>query len=242
LRADAHLISIILVASFLSMPGAAFAQWWNYIPICHKPGTPAEQYMTMNWRAVPAHINHGDIQGQCPERPKADVSALLSGFSEVPPISSDAGGIFMARLERDDRMLEYRLAYRDLSDEILSAHIHFGQETGTGGVIAWLCAAPGTSGAPSNTPTCEGLSGIVEGSLGPDDVVGPEDQGIEPGEADAALEALRGGFTYVNVHSAAFPSGEIRGQIGSSDVGRYFDERLEDFHDEDSDSDTESDS
>jgi hypothetical protein len=39
-------------------------------------------------------------------------------------------------------------------------------------------------------------------------------QGLEPGEFDELVDAIRAGVTYVNVHTTKFPGGEIRGQIG----------------------------
>ena len=38
-------------------------------------------------------------------------------------------------------------------------------------------------------------------------------QGIQPGDLAGVLEAIRSGNSYVNVHSATFPNGEIRGQV-----------------------------
>ena len=45
------------------------------------------------------------------------------------------------------------------------------------------------------------------------DVVGPSDQGIAAGEFAELVRAIRNGATYVNVHTAAWPKGEIRGNI-----------------------------
>jgi CHRD domain-containing protein len=48
-------------------------------------------------------------------------------------------------------------------------------------------------------------------------VIGPNNQGLEPGAFDELVRAMRAGFTYANVHSNRFPAGEIRGQIKPGD-------------------------
>jgi hypothetical protein len=45
------------------------------------------------------------------------------------------------------------------------------------------------------------------------DVIGPNGQGIAPGEFSKVLEAIHSGVAYVNLHSTKFPAGEIRGQV-----------------------------
>jgi hypothetical protein len=49
--------------------------------------------------------------------------------------------------------------------------------------------------------------------------VGPTAQGINPGDLDSALEAVRAGLSYANMHTANFPGGEIRGQVRRGDAG-----------------------
>ena len=44
-------------------------------------------------------------------------------------------------------------------------------------------------------------------------VIGPSGQGITPGEFAALAAAILDGTAYVNVHTTAWPAGEIRGQI-----------------------------
>lgn len=46
------------------------------------------------------------------------------------------------------------------------------------------------------------------------DVIGPNGQGIAPGQFDEVIRAMRKGIAYANVHTTAFPTGEIRGQVG----------------------------
>ena len=53
----------------------------------------------------------------------------------------------------------------------------------------------------------------MTGTVTAADVIGPDGQGIAPGEFSKVIEAIRSGVTYVNVHSMKFPPGEIRGQV-----------------------------
>lgn len=130
--------------------------------------------------------------------------ARLSGFHEVPPISTTGKGYFKAKLE-DNNTVSYILKFSNLEGKPSVAHIHFGQALVSGGVIAFLC---GEGGKPACTPDQE-----IIGTISPSDIVGPEDQGIAAGEFEEALRAIRTGRTYVNVHSDKFPKGEIRGQV-----------------------------
>lgn len=135
--------------------------------------------------------------------------ARLDGLREVPALSSEGSGLFVARVANGS--IRYRLSYRDLGSDVLFAHIHFGQAGVNGGVSAFLCS---TAPAPVQTPACPPPGGSVTSVLTAADVVGPAGQGIAPGEFDELLDAIRAGATYVNVHTADFNGGEIRGQIG----------------------------
>ncbi len=53
----------------------------------------------------------------------------------------------------------------------------------------------------------------VTGAIRPADIIGPAGQGVTAGQFDEFVTALRAGATYVNVHSAVFPAGEIRAQL-----------------------------
>jgi CHRD domain-containing protein len=120
------------------------------------------------------------------------------------PISTPGKGSFTAKLE-DNNTLSYTLKFSNLEGKPSVAHIHFGQPLVSGGVIAFLC---GEGGKPACTPDQE-----ISGTISPPDIVGPQEQGIAPGEFEEVLRAIRAGTTYVNVHSDKFPKGEIRGQI-----------------------------
>ena len=51
-------------------------------------------------------------------------------------------------------------------------------------------------------------------------MIGPGGQGIAAGEFAELVRAMRAGATYVNIHTTAFPGGEIRGQVSDDDRGR----------------------
>ena len=138
--------------------------------------------------------------------------ARLNGFQEVPDtISTGASGQFRMAVSRN--RATYRLAYEDLEANVLFAHIHLGRPFTAGGIIVFLCDNTGAANAPADTPTCPQNGEGVTGTLTAEDVIGPEDQGLEPEAFGEFLRALRRGAAYVNVHSETFQAGEIRGQI-----------------------------
>ncbi|MBA2509576.1 MAG: CHRD domain-containing protein [Nocardioidaceae bacterium] len=149
-------------------------------------------------------------------------STRLTGYEEVPAVSTTGRGHFRAWVNEGRNRITYSLSYRKMSSEVVAAHIHLGQRSVNGGVAAFLCS---DEAAPGSPPTCPDR-GVVRDTITPADVIGPEAQGIAPGEFDELVRAMRSGVTYVNVHSTTFPSGEIRGQIGNHD---------DDDHDDDDD-------
>jgi CHRD domain len=134
------------------------------------------------------------------------IEATLSGYSEVPPISTNATGTFTATVSANPTRIDYTLAYSNLSSMASAAHIHFGQQAVNGGVVAFLCGGGGK-------PACPAMGGTVSGTIVAADIVAVAAQGIAAGELNEVLRAIANGAGYVNVHSANFPSGEIRGQI-----------------------------
>ncbi len=136
--------------------------------------------------------------------------AHLSGFQEVPALSTTGRGEFRGTIKEKDGTISYRLSYSDLESSASSAHIHFAQSGVAGGIIAFLCGGGGK-------PACPATSGTVEGTIVAADILGPVAQGIAAGDIQEAIRAIRSGNTYANVHTAVFPSGEIRGQIRAGD-------------------------
>jgi CHRD domain len=161
--------------------------------------------------------------------------ADISGFQEVPTLSTDANGQFKASISRDGDTIHYVLSYRgpfnanntEAGGTVTQAHIHLGAPAVNGGIIVFLCANP-PMGPPAGVPTppvCPATTGTapvtVTGELTAADVIGPNGQGIAPMEFDELVRAMRAGATYVNLHTQApFAGGEIRGQVSQHDRGR----------------------
>jgi len=148
------------------------------------------------------------------------VFAELLPVNEVPSISSVAHGRFKATIDRDNQTISYEVSYEGLEDVTTQSHIHLGQRRTIGGVSVFLCGNP--PNVPPATfpqpPPCPVSPATITGVLTAANVVGPAQQGIAPSqggvnEFDELVDAILSGTTYANVHSAKFPTGEIRGQI-----------------------------
>jgi hypothetical protein len=140
-----------------------------------------------------------------------DFETHLTGFEEVPSVSTIAGAEVRAKVNRAGTELRYRLRYRNLEGGVQQSHIHLGQEAVNGGISVFLCSNLGNG--PAGTPACPPAPATVTGTLDAADVVGPAAQGIAAGEFAELVRAMRAGVTYANVHSDKFPGGEIRGQF-----------------------------
>ena len=139
------------------------------------------------------------------------VRANLSGYQETPStLSTPATGKFTAKIDNDAQTIDYKLSYEGFETTAMAAHIHLGARATSGGVSAFLCGG-------GNKPACPATAGTVTGTITAADIIGPAAQGIAPGEFAEVVRAIRAGAVYANVHSAARPGGEIRGQLRGDD-------------------------
>ncbi|HYJ88901.1 MAG TPA: CHRD domain-containing protein [Pyrinomonadaceae bacterium] len=143
------------------------------------------------------------------------IREILSGFEEVPAISTTGNGEFRARIDKAETEIAYSLSYSDLQGTVTQAHIHLGQAGVNGGISAFLCSNLGNG--PAGTQPCPSPPATITGTITAADVIGPTGQGISAGELDELIVAIRAGKTYVNVHSSIWPNGEIRSQIDHAD-------------------------
>ncbi len=147
------------------------------------------------------------------EESRGRLRASLKGFNESPANSTPASGSFRATINGQSS-ITFELTYSGLVADSLFAHIHLGQKNIVGGVMIFFC----DNSNPTHSPrTCPLRGGTVTGTVTAEDVIGPNGQGIAPGEFSKVLEAIHSGVTYVNVHSTKFPGGEIRGQVRAGD-------------------------
>jgi hypothetical protein len=121
-------------------------------------------------------------------------TATLSGANEVPANSSTAGGGTSFTFEGD--RVRFALEVENLT-AVTMAHIHSGATGVNGPVRVFLFNGPQTTVGARRV--------LAEGSFGAADVTGISFQDL--------LQEMRGGGAYVNVHTAAIPTGEIRGQV-----------------------------
>ena len=146
---------------------------------------------------------------------------LLSGFNEVPAVSTVATGDFTARVSKDETQIDWELSYSDLEGAVQQAHIHFGQKDVNGAIVVFLCTNLGNG--PAGTQPCPAPPATISGTATAADMVNlAAAQGIAAGEFAELVRAIRAGRAYANVHSTKFPGGEIRDQLAPGDShGRH---------------------
>src|SRR3954468_15876111 len=103
-----------------------------------------------------------------PSAEKAEkIEANLTGYQEVPSVSTPASGRFKATISSDEQTIEYELSFSNLVGTVQQSHIHFAQKSVNGSVVIWLCQTK-TTPAPASvaglTPFCP-ESGKVTGTI-----------------------------------------------------------------------------
>lgn len=154
------------------------------------------------------------------------IKEFLTGYEEVPSVSTGASGQFKARISNDESQIEYELSYSDLEGTIQQAHIHIGNVGVVGGITVFLCSNLGNG--PAGTQPCPAPPATVTGTIVAADVspnipatLAARNQGLNTGELDELIRAIRAGATYVNVHSTTWPGGEVRSQIDGNNRHKH---------------------
>ena len=112
------------------------------------------------------------------------MKATLDAKSEVPPNASAGTGTADIDYDADTKKLSWKLTYSGLTGPATAAHFHGPAEPGKNAGVA--VAIPNATSSPT-----EGSATLT----------------------DAQAADLMAGKYYVNVHTAANPGGEIRGQV-----------------------------
>ena len=146
----------------------------------------------------------------------------LTGFQEVPALSTTGVGEFHASLNESRDEIRYRLSFSGLESPATQAHIHFENRTNNGAIVVFLCSNLGNG--PVGTQACPGAGGTISGTIRPADIgAGAAAQGLAAGEFQEFVRAIRAGATYVNVHTTGHPLGEIRAQLDGDNHNRDHD-------------------
>jgi len=112
------------------------------------------------------------------------MKATLDGKSQVPPNASAATGTADIDYDPASKKLSWKVTYSGLSGPATAAHFHGPAEAGKNAGVA--VAIPNATSSPA-----EGSATLT----------------------DAQAADLVAGKYYVNIHTAANPGGEIRGQV-----------------------------
>jgi len=146
------------------------------------------------------------------------ISEFLIGYNEVPAVSTVGNGQFNARISNDESQIDWELSYADLEGAVQQAHLHIGNVGVNGGISVFLCTNLGNG--PAGTQPCPAPPATISGIIAAADVspnipatAAARAQGLNTGEMDELISAIRAGAIYVNVHSTMWPGGEIRSQL-----------------------------
>jgi hypothetical protein len=148
-----------------------------------------------------------------------NIRATLTGFEEVPVVSTVARGEFRGTINRGDQSINFELRYNGLQGTVQQAHIHVAQPSVNGLIVIWLCetATPFLDPADLAAPCQAGQSteAVITGTINAANVIATANntQQLTSGDLTEVIRAMRAGAAYVNVHTDLSPGGEIRGQI-----------------------------
>lgn len=137
-----------------------------------------------------------DDKSNGPSLRTATYVATMSGANEVPAVTGGASGT--ATFTLNGNTLTYMVMVNSLSGNAAASHIHFGAANANGNIAYPFDAAAVQTGQ------------LASGSI---DLTQPVSNGTTSISGDSLLTLLNNGLLYTNVHTAANPNGEIRGQI-----------------------------
>ena len=149
-------------------------------------------------------------------------AATSTGYTGA--VLTDAAGTLKLDLDKKAGQFAYTLTYTGpFTSDVQQGHIHFGKSRDSGGIVVWLCqtaAKPAPPQVAMITPSCgtnltpdPGVTVKVTGTFTAANVLAVATQNVPAGVFDAIADAITSNTAYVNIHTANFAGGEIRGQI-----------------------------
>jgi hypothetical protein len=123
----------------------------------------------------------------------------LTGAQETPATPTTALGNMDVFYSKETRVLTYNVTWSGLTGPVTAMHIHGLAPSGfPAGVVQNINTSSGGLATPN--ATLYGITGKFSGNFFVDGVAVRE-------------EDLLNGMYYINIHTATYPGGEIRGQI-----------------------------
>lgn len=135
--------------------------------------------------------------------------AHLAGRNEVPAVDTNAQGQAMIMI--GDGSVDYKLIVANILD-VTQSHIHCGAEGVNGPVVVFLYPP----GPPPVLIAGRSDGVLAEGTFTNANIIPRPDSEACPGgvaNLDDLIAKIQSGDAYVNVHTVAWPGGEVRGQL-----------------------------
>lgn len=123
-------------------------------------------------------------------------TGTFTGAAEVPPVATNAGGTVYVFINPAGTEIKYAVSYTGLSGPLVAAHIHGGVPGVAGPIMLPLTPGPSTMFGSLTQANFQSTSAATTWA--------------------GALSLIRTGKAYVNLHTAAHPSGEVRAQLRSA--------------------------
>lgn len=133
------------------------------------------------------------------EDEKLEFVVVLTGSQEVPPAQTPALGAGELVLSRRENKLCFRFYFENLTSPVIPGFVHFHRAPAgqNGPVVKDL--AQFVKFAPNRR------SGRARGVWSKHDPTQPLTNDL--------VQALKAGELYINIHTEAYPGGEVRGQV-----------------------------
>ena len=111
----------------------------------------------------------------------------LSGYQEVPALSTSGNGTFTARVNKDQTEIKWELTFSALESDADAAHIHFENPTNNGGIVLCLCTNLGNAPAGIQVQACPTAGGTISGTAHVGDISGSAAaRGSPPGNSPSS--------------------------------------------------------
>jgi len=155
--------------------------------IVSDPGKSMSKAMTRRAVMIVAGLIGAACMGGLALAAPLSFKVPLTGAQQVPPVQTSASGSADLTYNPSTRVVTWSITYTGLSGPATMAHFHGPAEQGkNAGVVIWLSKQGSAADSPIKGETT-----------------------LTPEQA----QQFMAGDWYVNVHTQAHPTGEIRGQV-----------------------------